>query len=142
MAKLFSTKTHGMLDYLTAGQLLALPRMLGLGPGVSGWVQGMGVGTALYSLVTRYELGVIKVLPMPAHLALDVLSGVSFCAAAALLENQSTTVRATLAATGAFEIFAGLSTESRPASERATGSYRTVPVDEVVAPLRERGVKV
>lgn len=135
MAKLFSTKTHGVLDYLTAGQLLLLPPMLGWDRRVTRLVQGMGVATALYSLVTRYELGLIKLVPMPVHLAVDVLSGLSFCAAAAVLQDEPSSVRATLASIGVFELVAGLSTETQPRGERTTGSFAMPPIKDVVAPL-------
>lgn len=120
MAKLFSTKTHGLLDYATVALLLVLPRAFGWSPGLTRFVQGMGVATALYSLVTGYERGLIKLLPIPAHFALDVLSGISFCGAAAALTDEPIAVRATLAAIGAFEVFAGLSTEPHPSPRRMT----------------------
>jgi hypothetical protein len=142
MAKLFSTKTHGVLDYLTAGQLLLVPRALGLSTTVTTLMQTMGVATAVYSLVTRYELGVLKLLPMPAHLALDVLGGLSFGAAVFALGDESPAVRAMLASIGAFEVFAGLSTQTQPGAARRTGGFATVAVDDVVAPLRARGVTV
>lgn len=72
-----STKTHGMLDYLTGATLLALPKALGLDevPASARVLRMAGAGAAAYSLVTDYELGALKVLPMPAHLALDAASG-------------------------------------------------------------------
>lgn len=138
MAKLFSTKTHGVLDYLTAGQLLFLPQILGLKPELSRFVQAMGMMTALYSLLTRYELGAVKLLPMPAHLALDMIGGVSFGVAALVSDDESSAARTTLAALGVFEIFAGLSTETRPAQIGMEKSFTTVSVDHVMAPLRAR----
>jgi hypothetical protein len=34
-----------------------------------------GGGAALYSMLTDYELGAVKLVPMPVHLALDAASG-------------------------------------------------------------------
>ena len=70
--KLLSTRTHGVVDYLTAGTLLALPRAMGWGDRVTNLLTGAALGTVAYSLLTRYELGAVKVLPMKAHLALDL----------------------------------------------------------------------
>lgn len=114
MAKLFSTKTHGILDYLTAAQLMTLPRMLGWSEGVTQWMMGMGVGTLAYSVVTRYEYGPLKLLPMKGHLAIDFLNGLTFCAAPLIFPDEDTTVKAALVGIGLFEIMASLSTETEP----------------------------
>ena len=75
--RIFSTKTHGVLDYLTGAALLAAPKALGLEdvPSSSRALKLAGGGATAYSLLTDYELGVAKVLPMPVHLALDAASG-------------------------------------------------------------------
>ena len=76
--RIFSTKTHGVLDYLTGAALLAAPKALGLEdvPSSSRALKLAGGGATAYSLLTDYELGVAKVLPMPVYLALDAASGV------------------------------------------------------------------
>ena len=52
--------------------------MLGLndGPASARVLRLAGGGALLYSLLTDYELGAVKLLPMPAHLAMDAASGV------------------------------------------------------------------
>lgn len=114
MMKMFSTKTHGVLDYLTVGQLLALPRMLGWSKGVTQWMSAMALGTLAYSLITRYEFGPIKLLPMKGHLTLDFINGLTFCAAPLIFPEEDTTVQATLVGIGLFEIVASLTTETQP----------------------------
>lgn len=114
MAKLFSTKTHGVLDYLTVAQLIALPRMLGWSSGVTNLLTGAAINTLGYSLLTRYELGAYKVLPMKGHLALDAVSGATLLAAPMFFPKESTTVKAALIGLGVFEIMASLSTETEP----------------------------
>jgi hypothetical protein len=75
--RIVSTKTHGVLDYLTGTALLAAPKILGLEdvPSSARALQLAGGGATAYSLLTDYEFGVAKLLPMPVHLALDATSG-------------------------------------------------------------------
>lgn len=76
--RVIPTQVHGVLDYLTGGALLAAPGLLGLQdePRAALALRLAGGGATIYSLLTDYELGLLKVLPMPAHLALDAMSGV------------------------------------------------------------------
>ena len=75
--RVIPTGVHGTLDYLASGVNLILPWLLrledeppaALTPRLAG---GLGAG---YSLITDYELGALKVLPMPANLALDAVKG-------------------------------------------------------------------
>lgn len=141
--KLFSTKTHGVLDYLTVGQLLMLPRMLGWSKGVTQWMTGMALGTLVYSLVTRYELGPFKLLPMKGHLALDAMNGALFCAAPLIFPDEDTTVKATLVGIGAFEIMASLTTETQPSySEQLSEFGESIRdnVQDTTETLQERAI--
>ena len=113
-----STKTHGVLDYASAGALVALPRLLGLNRQATTLLTGAGLGTLVYSLLTDYELGAVRALPMQAHLALDAGSGAMLALASLLLPGQSTGVRSLLLGLGAFELFASASTETAPHSGR------------------------
>jgi hypothetical protein len=120
MAKLFSTRTHGVLDYVTVAQLLTIPRMFGWSKGATQWMTGMGLGTLANSLVTRYEYGPLKLWPVSIHLGVDFMQGVMFCAFPLLFPKESTAVKATVVGMGLFEIAASLSTETEPSySEQA-----------------------
>jgi hypothetical protein len=101
---LISTKMHGALDYLTAGTLVALPRMLGWDKSVTSVMTNAAIGTVAYSLLTRYELGLVKVLPMKGHLALDAMSGALFCGAPLLFPDEGTDVKGLLVGLGIFEL--------------------------------------
>lgn len=107
-----STKTHGVLDYLSVGTLVAVPRLLGWSPRVTNLLTGAATGTLVYSLLTRYELGLKGVLPMTTHLTLDALSGALLCAAPALLPDEDDVVVAALVGFGAFELGAALTTKT------------------------------
>jgi len=71
------TAIHGVIDYLWGVALLASPYLFGFADG--GWAQWVpmifGAGAILYSLVTAYELGVLRILPMEAHLIVDGAAG-------------------------------------------------------------------
>lgn len=76
--KTIPTLIHGLLDYLVALVLFAGPHVLGFasagGPAVAvPWVAGGLI--LLLALITAYEPGVCKVLPMRAHLAVDYVLG-------------------------------------------------------------------
>jgi hypothetical protein len=72
------SRVHGILDYVVGVLLIFAPRILGFqngGPEDRIPVI-LGIATLIYSLLTRYELGLIKVIPFRVHLTLDFLSGV------------------------------------------------------------------
>lgn len=120
MAKPLSSRAHGVLDYLTAGTLLAAPRLLGWSAPVTRLLTGAALGTLAYSALTRYELAPVKLLPLSAHLALDGLSGATFVAAPLLLfPEEDGPTRGALAGIGLFEIAAARLT--RPAPVGAKG---------------------
>jgi hypothetical protein len=75
--RIIPTQIHGVLDYATGGVLLSAPNLLGLGgvPSSARVLRLAGGVAALYSMLTDYELGAVKLVPMPAHLALDAASG-------------------------------------------------------------------
>lgn len=71
------TRVHGIIDYIEAPTLLAAPELFGLkSVPTSALVPRLaGAGGAIYSPMTDYEVGIIRVLPMPAHLAIDLVVG-------------------------------------------------------------------
>jgi hypothetical protein len=109
--KLFSTWIHSVLDYVTVGTLLALPRGLRWGKPVTLFVTASALGSLAYSLLTRYELGVFKRLPMQQHLLLDAMSGAAFCAAPLLLKHKDSDVKKAMLGLGLFELSAALLTD-------------------------------
>jgi len=75
--KFIPTKIHGYLDYIIGLLMIAAPWLFGFHNGgieTSIFVV-LGIAALVYSMLTRYELGVVKTIPMRAHLALDFVSG-------------------------------------------------------------------
>jgi hypothetical protein len=80
--RVIPTRVHGMLDYLVGIVLIVAPWVLGFADGgPEQWVPViLGAGAIAYSLVTDYELGIARLIPMSVHLGLDLLSGILLAA--------------------------------------------------------------
>ncbi len=127
------TKVHGVIDYATGAFLLAAPNLLRLRNKRSrAALRVAGGGALTYSLLTDYELGAYRKLPMPAHLALDASSGVALVAVARIARGwrNGPLDRVVPLLAGLSEIAAAALTEPRPpAGETAggTGTSTAVP---------------
>jgi hypothetical protein len=112
-----STKTHGVLDLATSGTLLAAPKLLGLNdePRAASVLRMAGGGALVYSMLTDYEFGLVKVLPMRAHLAMDAASGVFLASSPWLLGFAKNGPRYWVphALMGAGEVLAALTSRTR-----------------------------
>ena len=74
---------HGVTDY-SAGTLLvtAFPRLVGLdGTPAGRQIRTAGAIHAGYSTLTDYPLGIVKLIPFQAHLAIDAIGAVALAAA-------------------------------------------------------------
>jgi hypothetical protein len=73
---------HGVVDY-TAGTFLmtAFPQVAGIdGTRSEAQIRAAGAIHAAYSTLTDYPLGIVKLLPFKAHLALDALGAIALAA--------------------------------------------------------------
>ena len=115
--RIISTKTHGAVDYVTGAGLLAAPALLGIGdePAAARVFRTAGAAATAYSLLTDYELGVVKVIPMPVHLAMDAASGVLLAASPWLFgfADKGPRYRLPYLIVGAAEVLAALSSKTR-----------------------------
>ena len=80
--RVLSTRVHGMLDYLVGLLLIASPWLFGFdNGGAETWVPVvLGIGALVVSVLTDYELGFVRRIPMPVHLMIDLASGVLLAA--------------------------------------------------------------
>ncbi|MBA3648404.1 MAG: hypothetical protein H0W62_07630 [Chitinophagales bacterium] len=80
--KFIPTRVHGLLDYAVAALFIALPFLFDFDRnGAESWIFiSLGIATIVYSLLTDYELGLIKTISMQAHLLLDLLNGIFLAA--------------------------------------------------------------
>src|ERR687889_1035123 len=76
------TTLHGVTDYSVGTTLMTVfPSLAGISGTTAGTqIRVAGAVHAGYSTITDYPLGVVKVLPFKAHLALDALGAVALAA--------------------------------------------------------------
>ena len=116
MKKLISRQTHGVMDYGYAAMVSGSPEMIGFRDEetATALCRLVGSGVLLSSLMTRYELGLVRVIPFKAHLAADVAAGLFTLAAPWLFGfSRNQAARNTFVAAGAVSILAGLLTEPK-----------------------------
>ena len=125
--RFISTRIHGVLDYLSGLLILASPWIFGFATGgAAQWVPVIvGAMILLMSIMTNYEAGMVKAIPMPAHLTMDVLAGVVLAASPWIFDFDEL-VYLPHVIFGVLEIGAGLFTERVPyhRSEHHRGEIR------------------
>ena len=74
--RIIPTRVHGVIDYAMGILLIATPWLLNFSDSESPaatWVPVLlGIAVLLTSLMTAYELGLMKLIPMPVHLMADL----------------------------------------------------------------------
>jgi hypothetical protein len=109
--KIIPRKIHGFLDYLMGVVLIAAPWLFGFADdGPATYIPvALGAGALVYSILTNYESGVVRLIPFRVHLLLDVLSG-AFLAISPWLFGFSNKVYLPHLIFGLIEIAAGIMT--------------------------------
>jgi len=116
--KHISSRSHGVLDYAAGVLLLVAPFLFGFADNEparnAAWI--VGASALIYSLLTAYELGVVKLIPYRVHLGLDIAAGIFLAASPWLMDfaDYITWPHVTL---GILEI--GVALMSRPAGATA-----------------------
>ncbi len=125
--RFISTRTHGVLDYVVGALLLVVPYLLGFADGTAAqWVpQLLGLVAIGGALMTDYELGVMRVIPMPVHLMIDIGSG-ALLALSPWLFGFSDRVFWPHLIVGIMEIGAGLMTRTVPEGTTGVAGGRAV----------------
>ena len=114
------TRVHGIADWLMGALLVALPWLLGLDrSGPEAWVpMTLGAAALLVTFFTDHELGVVRRIPMPAHLAVDGAAG-ALLAASPWLFGFADRVWLPHVVLGLTEIVAAFVTRTTPADRMA-----------------------
>lgn len=81
--KIIPAFVHGIFDYIGGIALLAAPNLFGFSDvgGAAVWVPRIiGVIVLLQSICTRYEVGLVKLIPMKMHLMNDYVASLVLAA--------------------------------------------------------------
>ena len=130
--RVIPTTAHGVIDYVTAFTLLVAPKLWRLDevPPSAATFYLFGGSLTGTSLITDYELSVANVIPMRAHLALDIASGAALAVSPFVLGFRQTGPRYWIphVAVGASEIVTAAMTKRERISKRSTvaGAVRAV----------------
>jgi hypothetical protein len=125
--KLISTRTHGILDYVTAGFALTFPRLLRCSDGFTNAVTMLALGKLGYSMLTKHELGLAKVIPMKVHLAMDAVGGAAMAALPFVMDEDDPTAVACAVGMGLFDIAAAPMTQTIDVERSGMGSSSSMP---------------
>ena len=124
--RIISTRVHAMADYGMALALIASPWIFGFATGgAKQWLPiALGVVLLVQSLMTDYELGAVRMIPMPVHLGMDAVSGL-LLAASPWLFGFAGTVYWPHLILGLIEIGTAAMTETTPqGARRVATSHR------------------
>ena len=117
--RILSTYIHGILDYIVGVALIMAPSIFGFselgGPAVL-LPRVLGAAAILFSVLTNYEWGVVKVIPMRVHLIVDFLSGTLLAASPWLFgfADEPRNVWAPHVVMGVMEIVVVLMSQTEP----------------------------
>lgn len=115
--RFINTRIHGMIDYMMGILLIISPWLFGFANGgAAQWVPIiLGLGALMYSLMTDYELGLLKIISVKAHLMIDLIAGI-FLAASPWIFGFADEVYLPHLILGIAEIGASLMTEQHPSN--------------------------
>ena len=118
MMKPISTRTHGIIDYAYAGALIALPFLMRWEGRAARLSLGAGLTTLGVSMMTNYECGLVRLLPMQAHLAMDAAETSMLMGAPRMLGSVGNGAGRVLVVFGALGAAVGAMTQTQSPYER------------------------
>src|SRR4051812_29743125 len=122
-----STRSHAALDFAAVGFLFVAPRLFGASERLKKATTAFALTKLGVSLLTRYEGGVVGVVPMKAHLAIDAAAGVALATLPLLSEEaESTGAAACCVVAALIDVAAAAVTDPQPRPLRIPGLNASV----------------
>lgn len=119
--RIIPTRVHGILDYVIGALVVMSPWLFGFADTAGGpWLHlFIGGAILLSAAMTDFEVGMVRLIPMPVHLMLD--AGIGLLALASPWLFDLTSYVGVHVALGIFEVGAALMTSTQP-SRRAVNA--------------------
>jgi hypothetical protein len=117
MTKPISTRLHGVIDYTWAATASALSTRLDGATSTARLLRSAATAATASSLITNYECGALRVLPMKGHLALDAVMCSALVVSPLFLPASERRYAVLPAVLGAIGLIAGWLTETRSPME-------------------------
>jgi hypothetical protein len=118
MTKPISTRVHGMIDYTWTVAASALATRLGRASSTARLLRSAAAAATATSLVTNYEGGAVRLMPMKGHLAADFALCSVLLASPFFLPATERRVAIIPVLLGALGVVTGLLTKTRSPLER------------------------
>ena len=106
MNHLISTRTHGAIDYAWITAATGAQSMM------RGADATAGMAAGIVSMVTNYEAGIVRLVPMRAHLAVDFMMGAALLLSPLVLPREERRFALVPVALGVAKLTASLFTET------------------------------
>jgi len=87
--KFISPKMHGIIDYVVVIFLLASPTIFGFTGLLATFTYALAIVHLLLTILTNYNLGLIKVIPFTFHGTIEFIVGVALIVIAYTLFNDN-----------------------------------------------------
>ncbi len=75
--KVINAKAHGILDYLTVAFLFLSPTLFGMDGTLAAFTYILGVVHLLLTILTDFEVGLIKVIPFRVHGIIEIIVAIA-----------------------------------------------------------------
>lgn len=90
--KIISSKVHGILDYIVVVFLLASPTIFKMEGMLATFTYALGCIHFLLTILTNFELGIIKLIPFRIHGLIEIIVAVALVAVAFWFYSQGSTL--------------------------------------------------
>ena len=133
MNRPISTRTHGVIDYTWASISAAVPNMMNDGAATARLIRGASAAATTNSMLTNYEGGVMKVMPMKAHLAMDFVMCSALLLSPFFLPSSERRYAAIPMLLGGAGLLTALMTETESPTEQSLSFTPSRELSEAVA---------
>jgi hypothetical protein len=133
MNRPISTRAHGLIDYAWITTAEALTRMMNGATTTARLVRRAGVAAGFSSMVTNYEAGALRLMPMKGHLAVDAVMCTALILSPLYLPRAERRYAAIPFLLGAVGLIASALTETTSSTESSEGFLPSRELSEAVA---------